>query len=141
MILLIHVLDTIKETLPMQRKENTPRTKENNLLLIEESKCLNVHGCAYHYSIQRGGFKHTHNLSTCVCNGRDFYRLSKAVLLVPTNGSPAGSDIRPRNDVACRVCSEVQCSTCLQWFYFSTSFYHTWHEQGNMCFAKFELLR
>lgn len=94
-----------------------------------------------HIAIQRGHFKHTHNLSTHIWNGRAFYQLSQAALLVPTNGSPAGSDIRPRNDVACIVCSEVQCSTCLQWFYFSTSFYHTWHEQGNMCFAKFELLR
>lgn len=50
------------------------------------------------------------------------YQLSKAALHVPTSGSPAGSDIRPRNVVACIVSSEVQCLTCLQWFYFSLVF-------------------
>lgn len=61
--------------------------------------------------------------------------------LCPQMAAQQADIIRPRNAAACIVCSEVQCSTCLQWFYFSTSFYHTWHAQGNMCFAKFELLR
>lgn len=80
-------------------------------------------------------------MQTRIWNSSAFCQLSKAALLVPTSGSPAASGIRPRRAVACTARREVQCSTCLQWFYFSTSFYHTWHEQGNMCFAKFELLR
>ena len=61
-----------------------------------------------HVTIQKEYLKHTIQPHSA------FYQLSKAALLVPTNGSPIDSDIRPRNDVACIVCSEVQCSTCLQ---------------------------
>lgn len=97
----------------MQSEKNILEPIKNNLLLIEDGKCLNARKSAYHYS-KRIFKTHKHSWDTHIWNISSFYQLSKAALLVPTNGSPVGSDIKPGNDVAYTECSEVQCSTCLQ---------------------------
>lgn len=61
MILLIHVLDTKKRAPSAEEEKHILEPKKNNLLLTEDSKCLNAHKCACHYS--KRIFK-THNSTT-----------------------------------------------------------------------------
>ena len=46
----------------MQSEKNILEPIKNNLLLIEDGKCLNAHKCAYHYS--KGYLKHTNTVQT-----------------------------------------------------------------------------
>ena len=65
MISLIHVLETKKRASNAEWEKHIPEPKKNNLLLIEDGKCLNAHKYAYHYS--KRIFKthtHTHTFST-----------------------------------------------------------------------------